>query len=311
MKRQVQYAGVKKWAGSDIVECQSQPLEAIDRFFGQYGPHILQGCEVTLSGDRAEISAGLVALEGKDVEGNNVRMVVPFEGVTGTVLPVYLTLSHTVRERPYVDGSVKPVAYDYKAVAAAVKPAESTPYLEITAAGGRRFSDVVQDAGHRFITDAERTKWNAAQGNAENYAENVAAEAEETAVRDAVLRTRLIGTTLDKGYFKTADESLLFTGDRTMRVVFVTGDDVTTRQAVFRDGYNNQHNTISVASGWITGRVGGTSYQTAAQPDTIYEVVLVKTADGCKVSVNGVVQNKALAGDAAETRFIEVGNSEI
>ena len=299
MKRQVQYAGVKKWAGSDIVECQSQPLEAIDRFFGQYGPHILQGCEVTLSGDRAEISAGLVALEGKDVEGNNVRMVVPFEGVTGTVLPVYLTLSHTVRERPYVDGSVKPVAYDYKAVAAAVKPAESTPYLEITAAGGRRFSDVVQDAGHRFITDAERTKWNAAQGNAENYAENVAAEAEETAVRDAVLRTRLIGTTLDKGYFKTADESLLF-----------TGDDVTTRQAVFRDGYNNQHNTISVASGWITGRVGGTSYQTAAQPDTIYEVVLVKTADGCKVSVNGVVQNKALAGDAAETRFIEVGNSE-
>ena len=310
MKRQVQYAGVKKWAGSDIVECQSQPLEAIDRFFGQYGPHILQGCEVTLSGDRAEISAGLVALEGKDVEGNNVRMVVPFEGVTGTVLPVYLTLSHTVRERPYVDGSVKPVAYDYKAVAAAVKPAESTPYLEITAAGGRRFSDVVQDAGHRFITDAERTKWNAAQGNAENYAENVAAEAEETAVRDAVLRTRLIGTTLDKGYFKTADESLLFTGDRTMRVVFVTGDDVTTRQAVFRDGYNNQHNTISVASGWITGRVGGTSYQTAAQPDTIYEVVLVKTADGCKVSVNGVVQNKALAGDAAETRFIEVGNSE-
>mgnify|MGYP003252301678 CR=1 FL=1 len=310
MKRQVQYAGVKKWAGSDIVECQSQPLEAIDRFFGQYGPHILQGCEVTLSGDRAEISAGLVALEGKDVEGNNVRMVVPFEGVTGTVLPVYLTLSHTVRERPYVDGSVKPVAYDYKAVAAAVKPAESTPYLEITAAGGRRFSDVVQDAGHRFITDAERTKWNEAQSAAENHADSVAAEAEETSVRDAVLRTRLTGTKLDKGYFKTADESLLFTGDRTMRVVFVTGDDVTTRQAVFRDGYNNQHNTISVASGWITGRVGGTSYQTAAQPDTIYEVVLVKTADGCKVSVNGVVQNKALAGDAAETRFIEVGNSE-
>ncbi len=310
MKRQVQYEGVKKWAGSDIVECQSQPLEAIDRFFGQYGPHILQGCEVTLSGDRAEISAGLVALEGKDVEGNNVRMVVPFEGVTGTVLPVYLTLSHTVRERPYVDGSVKPVAYDYKAVAAAVKPAESTPYLEITAAGGRRFSDVVQDAGHRFITDAERTKWNAAQGNAENYAENVAAEAEETAVRDAVLRTRLIGTTLDKGYFKTADESLLFTGDRTMRVVFVTGDDVTTRQAVFRDGYNNQHNTISVAENWITGRVGGTSYQTAAQANTLYEVVLVKTADGCKAVINNVVQNKALAGDAAEPRFIEVGNSE-
>lgn len=118
------------------------------------------------------------------------------------------------------------------------------------------------------------------------------------------------GVKLDKGYFRTVDESLLFTGDRTILAVFVTGNDVTTRQAVFRDGYNNQHNTVSVASGWITGRVGGTSYQAAAQANTLYEVVLVKTADGCKVSVNGVVQNKALAGDAAEARFIEIGNSE-
>ena len=118
------------------------------------------------------------------------------------------------------------------------------------------------------------------------------------------------GAKLDKGYFRTADESLLFTGDRTILAVFVTGNDVTTRQAVFRDGYNNQHNTVSVADNWITGRVGGTSYQAAAQANTLYEVVLVKTADGCKVSVNGVVQNKALAGDAAEARFIEIGNSE-
>lgn len=208
MKRQVQYEGVKKWAGSDIVECQSQPLEAIDRFFGQYGPHILQGCEVTTSGDRADISAGLVALEGKDADGNDVCMVVPFEGVTGTVLPVYLTLSHTVRERPYVDGSVKPVAYDYKAVASAVEPDDGSPYLEITAAGGRRFSDAVQDAGHRFITDAERTKWNKAQSAAENHADSVAAEAEETAVRDAVLRTRLTGAVMGKGLFKSSDPAL-------------------------------------------------------------------------------------------------------
>lgn len=127
---------------------------------------------------------------------------------------------------------------------------------------------------------------------------------------DTVRQRQITGAKLDKGYFKNTDESLLFTGDRTIRAVFVTSDDVTTRQGVFRDGYNNQHNTLSVASGWITGRVGGTSYQTAAQPDTIYEVVLVKTASGCKVSVNGVVQNKVLADNAAEPRFIEVGNSE-
>lgn len=118
------------------------------------------------------------------------------------------------------------------------------------------------------------------------------------------------GAKLDKGYFKSTDESLLFPGDRTIRVVFVTGADVTTRQAVFRDGYNNQHNTVSVAENWITGRVGGTSYQATAKANTLYEVVLVKTADGCKAVINNVVQNKALAGDAAEARFIEVGNSE-
>ncbi len=211
----------------------------------------------------------MLALDAEDTAEVRRVMVMPFAGAAGVSMPLYLSAQRQAISRVYGDGKSKPIAYDYKAVASAVKPAEGTAYLEITAAGGLRFVDVMQDAAHRFITDAERTKWNAAQDNAESHADNAAAEAEETAVRDAVLRTRLTGARLDKGYFKNTDESLLFTGDRTIRIVFVTGDDVTTRQAVFRDGYNNQHNTVSVAENWITGRVGGTSYQTAAQANTL------------------------------------------
>ncbi len=311
MKRQVQQAGVRKYFGDDLVGLQAEPLAAIDAFFAEHGPCIIQGCEVTSnSAGGYDVAAGMVALDAEDTAEVRRVMVMPFAGAAGVSMPLYLSAQRQAISRVYGDGKSKPIAYDYKAVASAVKPAEGTAYLEITAAGGLRFVDVMQDAAHRFITDAERTKWNAAQDNAESHADNAAAEAEETAVRDAVLRTRLTGARLDKGYFKTADESLLFTGDRTMRIVFVTGDDVTTRQAVFRDGYNNQHNTVSVAENWITGRVGGTSYQTAAQANTLYEVVLVKTADGCKAVINNVVQNKDLADNAAEARFIEVGNSE-
>ena len=311
MKRQVQQAGVRKYFGDDLVGLQAEPFAAIDAFFAEHGPCIIQGCEVTSnSAGGYDVAAGMVALAAEDTAEVRRVMVMPCAGAAAVSMPLYLTAQRQAISRVYGDGKSKPIAYDYKAVASAVKPSGDTSYLEITAAGGLRFVDVMQDDAHRFITDAERTKWNAAQGNAENYADNVAAEAEETAVRDAVLRTRLTCARLDKGYFKTTDESLLFTGDRTIRIVFVTGDDVTTRQAVFRDGYNNQHNTVSVASGWITGRVGGTSYQAAAQANTLYEVVLVKTAEGCKAVINNAVQDKALAGDAAEARFIEVGNSE-
>ncbi len=295
MKRQVQYAGVKKWAGSDIVECQSQPLEAIDRFFGQYGPHILQGCEVTLAGDRADISAGLAALEGKDAEGNDVRMVVPFEGVTGTVLPVYLTLSHTVRERPYVDGSVKPVAYDYKAVASSVKPAGGTSYLEITAAGGVRFADAVQDAGHRFVTDRERAAWDAKE--TPDGAQEKADSAEEQAVRDAVLGRQITSAVMGKGLFKSSAPALttdlkekphttviLFTTPSAeevgMKGVYGEGPDATTGFGTF----------IWCSGGNVVVSIRGGNYKTTkVPPQTLCMAALSYRNDRAIMAINGSI----------------------
>ena len=226
MKRQVQQAGVRKYFGDDLVGLQAEPFAAIDAFFAEHGPCIIQGCEVTSnSAGGYDVAAGMVALDAEDTAEVRRVMVMPFAGAAGVSMPLYLSAQRQAISRVYGDGKSKPIAYDYKAVASAVKPAEGTAYLEITAAGGLRFVDVMQDAAHRFITDAERTKWNAAQDNAESHADNAAAEAEETAVRDAVLRGRTTGAVMGKGLFKSSAAALtteVAGQPHTTVVVFVT-----------------------------------------------------------------------------------------
>lgn len=161
MKRHVQNVGVRKWAGGDLVELQAETLKALDGFFARYGACVLNGCDITQKGGTFEVSAGLVVLKGRGHQDQEAAMIVPFEGVQGVSLPLYLTLAYTVREREYADGRVKPVAYDYHARASTVAPADGIPYLALTTDAVPRFVDVLQDAKHRFLTDAERAVWNA------------------------------------------------------------------------------------------------------------------------------------------------------
>lgn len=144
MKRHLQTPGVRPWAGEDLIDLQNESLKTIDAFFGEYGNCIFNGVEVRpVSGNIYNITPGFVALAGTDPDGLPVYRVVPFDGAENLSLPVYLSLSYSVIEREYADQKVKPVAYDYKAVASAVRPAENTECLEITASGGRRFVDAV------------------------------------------------------------------------------------------------------------------------------------------------------------------------
>ena len=165
MKRHVQTVGIRRWAGDHLCELQSETLKALDGFFGAYGPCIVNGCAVTKTGATYTVTPGLVVLSGKDHAGADTVMVVEFSGATGVPLPLYLTLGWTVRQRPYVDNIVKPIAYDYHAKASTVEPTEGVPFLAITADTALRFVDVIQDAKHRFITDQERTTWNGAVSN--------------------------------------------------------------------------------------------------------------------------------------------------
>lgn len=159
MKRHVQFEGVRKWAGDHLLELQREPLKVLDEFFGSYGSFVLKGCEITASGGVYNVTPGLVVLAGRDRSGVDTTMVVPFAGVSGVSLPVYLTLDSEVRNFEYADGGVKPIAYNYYAKASTVEPAEGISFLLLDNETPR-FSDVIQDAEHRFITDIERESWN-------------------------------------------------------------------------------------------------------------------------------------------------------
>lgn len=169
MKRHTQQPGIRQWAGEDLLELQSEPLKALDGFFEEYGPCVIKGCHLTDNGDSTyNLSPGLVALAGTDAAGAATFKVVPFSGIDAMPLPVYLTLTHSVVERPYINGQVKPIAYDYRAGVSAIRP-DSGEYLELSADSIPRFVDVIQNAEHRFFTDAEREKLKSIEKNANNY----------------------------------------------------------------------------------------------------------------------------------------------
>lgn len=182
MKRQTQETGVRTYFGEDLISLQSEPLKALDAFFAQYGQCIIQGCEVTGNVDGTyDVAAGLVAL---DVADRGIT-VMPFGGAAGVVFPLYMSAQVATIERLYDDGEVKPIAYEYAARVSAQPLPEGTPSLTIAGIDGLRFVDVVQDAGHRFITDAERAKWNGILQLAKEYADAVSATGSEAALRSA------------------------------------------------------------------------------------------------------------------------------
>lgn len=182
MKRQTQETGVRTYFGEDLIALQEEPLKALDAFFAQYGQCIIQGCEVTGNVDGTyDVAAGLVAL---DVADRGIT-VMPFVGAAGVVFPLYMSAQITTIERLYDDGEVKPIAYEYAARVSAQPLAEGTPSLTLSGVDSLRFVDVVQDAGHRFITDAERTKWNSILQLAKEYADAVSATGSEAALRSA------------------------------------------------------------------------------------------------------------------------------
>lgn len=137
MKRHVQYPGVRKWSGNDLLELQGEGLNISDQFFSQYGDCIICGCEVNGGG----ITAGLVSIGG---------MVLPLDAVeTVEVFPVYLVEGEEHFQREYADDVVRDIAVRHYAKAVQAKP-ESGNYIEITEDGAATFFDKLQAS---WLTD--------------------------------------------------------------------------------------------------------------------------------------------------------------
>ncbi|MEG1573423.1 MAG: hypothetical protein RR328_07730, partial [Bacteroidales bacterium] len=83
MKEHVQQPGVRKYAGDDLIELQSEPLKAIQTLFKEYPPCVVQGCEVeALNAGTYAVTPGLLSLQGLDAAGVPCHKLVPFEGAT-------------------------------------------------------------------------------------------------------------------------------------------------------------------------------------------------------------------------------------
>ncbi|MEG2495614.1 MAG: hypothetical protein RSB32_07960, partial [Mucinivorans sp.] len=186
MKRHIQKTGVRKFFGQDFIDLQAEPLKALDAFFAEYGQCIIQGCTITeAEGGTFDVAPGLVALESTDPESGAVAIhVMPFAGAASVALPLYLAAKWVVAERAYGDGKVKPIAYDLLALASGVAP--EAPHLVLNAVGANRFVDALQDGTHRFVSDAERTKWNDILRQAKEYAAAQAATAAASAQATAL-----------------------------------------------------------------------------------------------------------------------------
>lgn len=169
MKRHIQLPGVRKWAGDDLLELQQEGLSILDKFFGEYGDMVIEGCRINkLAGT---ISPGLVGLHGKDHEGKETYKICPFRGAEGIeVFPVYLTLVYREHTRDYLDSVVRPIAYEYEAELQEIRPVD-VAFLELTGEEEIQFLDVIQDALHRFVTDTEKTRI-CKLGEVENYSDN-------------------------------------------------------------------------------------------------------------------------------------------
>lgn len=172
MKRHLQKTGVRKFFGQDLIDLQAEPLKALDSLFAEYGACIITGCEVSVAASGTfDVAPGLVALEATDPETGVISIkTMPFEGAQGVAMPLYLTGQHTLIERVYGDGKVKPIAYNYHAVASGIPP--TAPHLTITQDGNNRFVDVLQDEKHSFITASERVAWNKILSDAKGYTDS-------------------------------------------------------------------------------------------------------------------------------------------
>ena len=145
MKEHFQDYGARKWAGDDLIELQSEPLAALQALVSPYAPCIVSGCETRADdGGGYTVSAGLVALPGKDVKGNDCVKIVRTDSIAmaDNNQVCYLTLSHQTITRTYGDGQSKAIAYNYVAQQTTIKP-EDVPYLDIAANGGRRLVDTL------------------------------------------------------------------------------------------------------------------------------------------------------------------------
>jgi hypothetical protein len=167
MKQQVQETGVRKWFGDDFINMQNELMSAIEGIISDYGNCVLSGATVTNNGNGTyTISDGIAYL--KDSTGANGKLCrIYSQTIASASFPVYLQQASKDKDdvsgygRAYQDAITKNIIVEYYAEIVTVQPAHSN-YLSLTSAGvTTKLRDALQSAAYRFVSDTEKTAWNA------------------------------------------------------------------------------------------------------------------------------------------------------
>lgn len=154
MKEQKQVEGVRRWFGDDWINIQDELMAVLEGHFGHFNQQfILSGCNVS----GTSVSAGIVALN----TAGGFKLC-RFAGAAGVTFPVYFQPVIDEEPRLYLDGEVKAAAINYNCELASSNPGGLLELKDDNTTA--RFTDAIQDASHRFVTDTEKASY-ASQAN--------------------------------------------------------------------------------------------------------------------------------------------------
>lgn len=175
--------------------------------------------------------------------------------------------------------------------------------LELTAV-----ADATQTALDAAQTATQSSQTALASAATANQAAQAADTARENIAGDLAQKSSMFtGAIMGKGQFISSDSRLLLTGEKTLRVVFKTGDDVTSDQQIFSSNNYGVSVSVSIADdGYLSLSPGGyNTYLVKAEPNTLYECILVTRNSDCWAYVNRKRRNTSFnASLPAPNNFI-------
>lgn len=96
MKELVVKTGGKHSKATDILEAQTETLEPLQAFFGNFGSCVISGLDISANGGNWDIAEGIVSIEHAD--GHKLAR---FAGATNVALPGYLSITKSTQQGDY------------------------------------------------------------------------------------------------------------------------------------------------------------------------------------------------------------------
>lgn len=178
MKEQVQETGVRKWFGDDFINMQNELSNAVTALIGKYGPCVLSGCELTVNQGEGTYTLGDGFAYLLDENGENGKICRVYAQTFGWAGPWFLFQASRDKTdvpaygRTYKDGNTKNIIVEYYGKYDYSQPAHAN-YLQISEVGVvNTFRDALQSAIYRFVTDTEKSTWNAKANATHEHAQS-------------------------------------------------------------------------------------------------------------------------------------------